>query len=215
MIKRSSSLAQDLIQIHRIITKSLVTATVKGAGYLQAGFPSSADLLGYVNFNRCLLAIFSYHERAEDLVAYPAFRKILPSVPYLQMAEEHRCFEELFSLLPKMLVDLCGPDPETHLRSVIALYRKITKLYASHTKLEEAFFSDRIISPVMDLHLQREIRKSVLKYQGEGTVSHFWVAPFLLFDIKNEEKIILAIRSSIWNFDEFTSEGLATKLSAN
>ena len=208
MIVCSSSLAQDLIQIHRIISKSLLTATVRGAEYLQTGFPSSTDLLGYARFSRCLLAVFSYHEKAEDLVAYPAFRKILPSAPYVQMAAEHRRLEELCSSVPKILVDLCGPDPEDNLRSLIALYRKISKLFASHTKLEEVFFSAKIITPVMDMHLQGEIRKSLVKYQPEGTGSHFWVAPFLLFDINNEDQVVLAIRSSIWNIDEFTSRGL-------
>lgn len=204
----NTTLAGDLVQIHRIISKSLLTATVRGAEYLRAGFPSSEDLLGYVRFNRCLLAVFSYHETAEDLVAYPAFRKILPSAPYLQMAIEHRRLEELLSLVPKNLVDLCGPCPEDNLRSLISLYRKISRLIAAHTKVEEAFFSTKVITPVMDMYLQGEIRKSLFKYHPEGTSSHFWVAPFLLFDIKSKDQVVMALRSSIWNINKFTSRGL-------
>jgi hypothetical protein len=94
------------------------------------------------------------------------------------MAAEHRRLEELFSLVPKILVDLCGPDPEDCLRSLIAHYRKISKLYASHTKLEEAFFSTKIITPVMDMHLQLEIRKSLLKYHRKAII--FFDRAFLL-----------------------------------
>jgi len=204
----NTTLAGDLVQIHRIISKSILTVTVRGAEYLRAGFPSSTDLLGFVRFTRCLLAVFSYHETAEDLVAYPAFRKILPSAPYLQMATEHRRLEELFFLVPKILVDLCSPDPDDRLRSLIAIFRKISKLYASHTKLEEAFFSTKIITPVMDTHLQVEIHNSLLKYKPDGTGSHFWVAPFLLFDIKSEDQVVMAMRSSIWNLNEYSSRGL-------
>src|SRR5512139_564704 len=117
----SPCLSQELITIHRVITHAMNTATIRGVEYLHSGFHSRDERLGFARFIQCLLSVYCSHHQAEDLIAFPTFRKMLPLAPYVQFAAEHRQMEDFLSLVPELLHDISSETPEFGLRILVTM----------------------------------------------------------------------------------------------
>jgi hypothetical protein len=193
MSRSTSTLAQDLIRIHRIITRALNTDTVKGVEYLQSGFPSDDEMLGYGKYNHCLMSVLSSHLQSEDLIAFRVFRKWLPLAPYEQMTAEHHRIEALMSLIPGVIKDISSDSPMYGLRVLILILRKISKLWSAHSELEEGYFSDTAITAAINEELQLEIDDAVSKLRLESTSPPYWVVPFLLYPIEQPDRTSITV----------------------
>jgi Hemerythrin HHE cation binding domain len=189
MAPSNPTLSQDLGRIHRVITRALNIAIVNGIEYLQTGFPSPRVMQGYIRFNRCLLSMICSHHQAEDKVAFPAFRRLLPLAPYAQLGAEHRQFEALMALIPDLLTDIRGDAPEYGLRVLIMILRKISRLWAPHIALEEKYFSREAFSADTDGQIQLEISSVVNNARFDHAKPPYWMVPFLLFQLEPSGEI--------------------------
>jgi len=191
MAPGSSTLAQDLVHIHRVITRALNIDIVNGIEYLQTGFPSPNAMLGYTKFNRCLLSIIHSHLQAEELVAFPALRKVLPLAPYAQLTAEHRRIDSLLSLVPDLILDISGHAPQYGLRILIIILRKLSKAWVPHIELEEQYFSHETITEIIDGEVKQDINEMIDRFKLEYSRPPYWVIPFLLFNIDQADRTSL------------------------
>jgi len=191
-ITPTPDLAQDLIRIHKVITRALNVGKVKGIEFLQSGFPSPQFLLGFTSYIHCLSSVLGSHHQGEDLIAFPAFRKVLPSAPYAQLLSDHHAIEMLLVLIPPAVADLSGDAPGNGLRIIVDTIRKISEIWEPHIQLEEYFFSKDAITGVIDLEEQRHIGEAAGKYSQEYSVPPYWVIPFILFNLDLEDRATMA-----------------------
>ncbi len=186
------NLAQDLIRIHRVITRALNVGKVKGIEFLQSGFPSDQFLLGFTSYTHCLSSVLGSHHQGEDLIAFPAFRKVIPSAPYAQLLNDHHAIEMLLALLPQAIADVSGEALVNGLRIIVDAMHKITEVWEPHIQLEEYYFSRDALTAVIDLEDQRRIGEAASKYSQEHTGPPYWVVPFILFNLDLEDRVTMA-----------------------
>jgi len=185
-------LAQDLVRIHRVITRSLNISEVKGAEFLQSGFPSAQLLLGFTTYTHCLSSVLGSHHQGEDLIAFPAFRKVLPSAPYAQLLTDHHGIETLLALLPATIANVSGDAPDKSLRIIVDTIQKITEIWEPHIQLEEYYFSKDALKAVLDLDEEMRISEAASKYSQEHSGPPYWVVPFVLFNLDREDRKTMA-----------------------
>ncbi len=106
------NLAQDLLRIHKVITRGLDTSLIKGKDYLEHGFPQPELTHGFACYTHCLTQVLSSHHNSEDLIAFPAFMKYLPSAPYAQLSADHHAIGSLLIGMPQAIIDLTGESPK-------------------------------------------------------------------------------------------------------
>ncbi|OGN97410.1 MAG: hypothetical protein A2Z71_10890, partial [Chloroflexi bacterium RBG_13_50_21] len=185
-------LAQDLIRIHKVITRALYTSLIKGREYFQSGFPQPDLLHGYSNYIHCLSEVLGSHHRGEDLIAFPAFMKVMPSAPYAQLSADHHAVEMLMISIPQALKDLSGETPNMGLQPIVDTLEKLSAIWEPHILLEEHFFSREAIKAAIDLDEQRRIGEAASTYSQEHSGPPYWVVPFILYNLEPDERAIMA-----------------------
>ena len=185
-------LAQDLIRIHRVITRSLNITKTKGKEFLVSGFPSDQCLLGYTSYTHCLLSVLGSHHQGEDLIAFPAFRKVLPSAPYAQLLMDHHGIETLLAQLAPAIADVSSDAPDIGLRIIVDTIQKMLEIWEPHIQLEEYYFSREALSAVLDSEEQRLIGEAASKHSQEHSGPPYWVIPFILFNLDRKDRETMA-----------------------
>ncbi len=194
--------AQDLIRIHKVITRGLNVDLTKGIEYLQIGFSSLRAHLGYTRYTHCLSSVLSSHHQGEDLIAFPAFRKVIPSAPYAQLLNDHHAIDVLLAVFPQAIIDLSSDAQQNGLRVILSALQKILVVWEPHIQLEEEYFSIEAINAVFDMHEQVQISQAASKYSQEHSGPPHWVIPFILFNLEPDDRAMMAANFSPAIIDE-------------
>jgi hypothetical protein len=184
-------LAHDLVRIHKIVTRALYISLIKGREYLQSSLPQPQLLQGYSCYVHCLSAVLGSHHRSEDLIAFPAFMKVLPSAPYAQLSADHHAVEMLLAQLPQAITDLSGDMHNIGLMAIVDILGKLSPIWEPHILLEEHFFSKGAISAAIDVEEQRKISDAFGKYSQEHSEPPYWVVPFIIFNLEPQDRAIM------------------------
>jgi hemerythrin-like domain-containing protein len=185
------NLAADLVRIHKVITRGINVSLVKGREYLQSGFPIPEDALGYSCYAQSLASILGAHHTSEDLIAFPEFRQVIPSAPYAKLASDHLQIERLLATIPPAIAVL-SEDAEKGLLKLTDNLRKISEIWEPHIQLEEHYFSEGSINSVMDLKDQARISEATGKHSQEHSGPPYWVIPFILYNLEQEDRAFMA-----------------------
>jgi hemerythrin-like domain-containing protein len=183
-----SKLAQNLIRIHKVITRALDIGLEKGNEYLESGFPPEKEFAGYSCYIQCLATVLSAHHISEDIITFPAFRTVLPNAPYARLGSDHHKISMLLASVAPAIKELAGESPETSLRSVIEFLTKIHNLWAPHIYLEEQYFSSDVLNSVMSPEDQLKISLAASKHSQVHSDPAYWVIPFLLYNLEKDDR---------------------------
>ena len=192
MAQASINVAQDLIRIHKVITRSLEVGLSKGKSYRESGFPQPQELLGYTSYIHCLSEVLGSHHTAEDQIAFPTFRKVLPNAPYDQLATDHHGVEMLLLDIPQAITDLSGNTIVHGLKAIVDTLAKISVIWFPHIALEEKNFSEVAVNASLSLDEQKYIYDATGKHSQEHSNPPYWVIPFVLFNLEHEERLKMA-----------------------
>lgn len=192
MTTYTPSLAQDLIRIHKVITRGLEVGLVKGKEYINSGVSEHQELPGYSNYIHCYVNVISSHHQAEDLIIFPEFHKVLPLAPYTQLAADHRWIEKILPSIPPAIEKLSYDAREEGLKTIIDSLSKINEIWGPHISMEEHFFSKEVLNGVMEIEEQLRISTEVNKYSQEHTSPPYWIIPFVLFNLEPDDREIMS-----------------------
>jgi hypothetical protein len=192
MEQPKASLAQDLLRIHKVITRGLEVSLRSGRQYLEGGSQRAEELMGYSNYVHCLGAVLKAHHISEDIVIFPAARKVLPNAPYRQFSTDHRKIEALLIVLTQAIPGLAGDRAEESTKLVADTVNEISSIWYPHIQLEEANFTQATIDCMFVQDEQRRIGGEVGKISQEYGTPQNWVVPFVLFNLELEERKSMA-----------------------
>jgi hemerythrin-like domain-containing protein len=185
------NLAYDLIRIHKVITRGLNVSLVKGREYLQSGFSQPQALQGYSSYTHSLATVLDSHHTSEDLIAFPEFRRVIPSAPYAKLATDHLQIERLLAPITPAIAEL-SEDAQQGLLVIVDTLRKISEIWEPHIQLEERYFSESTLNAVMDLKDQGRISEATGNHSREHSEPPYWVVPFVLFNLEHEDRALMA-----------------------
>lgn len=192
MTSNSSNVAQDLVRIHKVITRSLDISLKKGQDYLGSGLPQEQELAGYSAYAHCLATVLSAHHMSEDLISFPAIRTVLPDAPYARLASDHHKIAMLLASIQPAIEGLTGVAPENSLWSVKDSLTKIYNIWGPHIYLEEQYFSSGALNSVLTPEEQLRISLATSKHSQEHSEPPYWVIPFLLFNLEGADRDVMA-----------------------
>jgi hypothetical protein len=182
------SLAQDLIRIHKVITRSLEVSLCKGDEYLETGISLRGELMGFSRYIYCFTAVLDAHHTGEDLIAFPAFRKVLPLAPYNRLAVDHRGVETQLAKLPPAIQDLSAKKQKRGLSVIVDTLKQISEVWYPHIRVEEQNFSEDNLNAALTFEEQKQIGEASAKHSQEHSEPAAWIVPFVLFNLEREER---------------------------
>ncbi len=184
--------AQDLICIHRAITRGLTVGIEKGAEFARAGFPPPGLRRGFADYVQGLSAVLDAHYRGENVIAFPFFRERLPSSLYERLSADHRQIEALLVPLKQAIANVAASGSQADLNWLVDCLQKISGVWTPHICLEERRFSVASLSAVTTLGEQGRLSAAMAKHAQEHATPDYLALPFTLFNLCAEDRAAMA-----------------------
>jgi hypothetical protein len=136
-------LAQELVRIHRVITRGLTVGVAKGEEFHQQGFPNPKTRQGYTDYTRSLTVVLGAHHLAEDEIGFPGFREKFPQAPYERLSENHREMETLLHPLKKEIAHVASESGDADLTQLVDHLRSLSAIWTPHIRMKKSIFLRR------------------------------------------------------------------------
>jgi hypothetical protein len=186
------NLAQDLVRIHKVLTRGLNVGLTRGKEFLGDGFPSLDIQRGFADYIQSLGSVLAAHHLGEDTIAFPALKERLPAAPYDRLSVDHKKIEAALNPVRESISDLSGGNPIAGLGMVVDGLRKILAKWPSHTGVEESSFGPGVIAGVMTQEEQANVSILLAKHSQEHAGPPFLVLPFVLYNLAGDDREVIA-----------------------
>jgi hypothetical protein len=185
-------LAQELVRIHKVITRGLTVGVAKGEEFHQQGFPNPRTRQGYTDYAQSLAVVLRAHHLAEDEIGFPAFREMFPHAPFERLSANHREMETLLHPLGKAIANVARVGGEADLTQLVDLLRSLSAIWTPHIQVEEDDFSSEAVNAVMSSEEQGRLSAALVKHNQEHSSPASLILPFLMFNLNAEDRAIMA-----------------------
>jgi hemerythrin-like domain-containing protein len=182
------NLAQDLLRIHRAITRGLTVGVSRGDEFAQEGFQDSELRRGFMLYVQSLGVILEAHHLAEDEIAFPYFKEKLPAVPYERLSVDHREIQTMVDAIREAMKDVKASGAGDGLTRMVDGLRQISGVWTPHIQIEEERFSAKALSGVMSIDEQGRISGAMAKHSQEHATPGYLALPFVLFNLSGEDR---------------------------
>ena len=186
------NLAEDILRIHRAMTRGLFVAVTRGAVFLKDSFADRSLQQGFALYVQALTSVLSAHHLGEDEVAFPALKIKLPAVPYGSLAADHVRIETALNKVKNALPQIGAEAPAAALETIVENLQQILSVWTPHILIEETAFSAAAIAGAMTQAEQAELSGILAKHAQEHAGPPFFALPFVLFNLSLEERARMA-----------------------
>jgi hemerythrin-like domain-containing protein len=188
----SSRLAQELLRIHRVISRGLIVSVTKGADFMQAGFPDPWMRKGYTDFTQSLATVLNAHHLGEDEIAFPYLRGKITAAPYERLARSHQEIVALLDSAGKALPPVAEKGDQAELAELLDVLRKISNIWRPHIQTEEFYFSDEALAAAVSPEEQERLSEAMARHGQEHAAPPALALPFVLFNLEAQDRAAMA-----------------------
>jgi hemerythrin-like domain-containing protein len=192
MAENEPNLAQDLIRIHKVITRGLKVSMAKGREFMEAGYTEPTVFQGYKSYAHSLASVLAAHHQGEDQIAFPALRSRLPNAPYEKLAADHLVIESLLVQVNQAEMSLSGKPHDNALKALVDRLNEIFAAWEPHIQKEEFYFSKANVSKAMSLEEQGKLSAAMGKDSQARAQPPALVVPFVLYNLEPADRSIMA-----------------------
>ena len=188
----SSRFAQELLRIHRVISRGLIVSVTKGAEFMQAGFPDPGIRKGYADYTHSLATVLDAHHLGEDEIVFPFLRGKITAAPYERLARSHREIVALLDSAGKAIPPVAEKGLQADLSVLLDVLRKISNIWRPHIQTEEFYFSEEALAAAVSPEEQERLSASMAKHSQEHAAPPALALPFVLFNLEAEDRAAMA-----------------------
>jgi hemerythrin-like domain-containing protein len=194
MVEKNSppNLAQDLLRMHKAITRGLTVGVAGGAEFMEEGFPDPGTRKGFTDYIQSLAVVLEAHHLGEDEIVFPSLWEKLPSAPYDLLSANHQEIDMFLGSIRRAIVDVAGEGDEGDLSLLVDDLRRVSAIWTPHIKLEEEHFSQDTLNTLMDPEEQGRVSAAIAKHSQEHATPPSLALPFVLFNLNAEDRAAMA-----------------------
>lgn len=186
------NLAQDLVRIHKAISRGLSISLTNGDRFMREGFPGADIQNGFSRYVSSLAIVLSAHHGGEDVIAFPVLKAKFPEAPFERLASDHQDIESTLEKIKTALVEMKGEATHSSLIVVAEGLKKISAAWSPHIQLEEKYFSEAAIRVGMTPDEQSQVSISMAQHSQEHAIPPYLALPFVLFNLPPEDRAVMA-----------------------
>ncbi len=187
------NVANDLIRIHKIITRGLEVAMEQGRSFAQNGYPDQATRDGFVCYVQALASMTHGHHLTEDEVAHPYFRDKLLEMPYDVLTSEHQAMvpilEEIQAAIERVASEAESGDALGVLNRALA---RLADLWYPHFQKEEKHFTPEKVGALIDVDEQIRLAQQFAQHSQQHAGPDYLVVPFMLYNLEPADRAALS-----------------------
>ena len=187
-----ANFAQDLLRIHRSISRALIVSVRRGEEFMQAGFPDPRLRKGFADYTRSLTVVLDGHHLGEDEIAFPFLKEKIPSAPYDRLGKNHQEIVTRLESVREAIASVEEDGDEAALMRLIDGLRKIADIWRPHIQAEEYYFNQEALAAVASPEEQDRVATAMAKHAQEHANPAYLALPFVLFNLEAEDRAIMA-----------------------
>ena len=181
-----------LVLIHRAISRGLSTGIHYAQSFAREGYPDRATGVGFALYLRTLAGILHQHHSAEDEIAFPFLRELLPDLPFGALIAEHEQMEEILEELSSTLDELHGnAGEERALEAVSSSLARLDALWPAHIAVEETGISVKALEASVGAKALGSWLAEMGQHRPEGAPPDPVGIPFVLYNLPEQERAIM------------------------
>ena len=189
---KSSDPPIALVLIHRAISRGLSTGIHYAQGFAREGYPDRAAGAGLALYLRTLAGILHQHHSAEDEIAFPFLRELLPDLPFDDLIAEHEQMEEILEELASILDRLHGePGDGPALEAASTLLARLDALWPAHIAVEETGISVKTLEARAGAEALGGWLARMGQHRPEGAPPDPVGIPFILYNLTETDRAIM------------------------
>jgi hemerythrin-like domain-containing protein len=185
-------LAQDLLRIHRVLTRALKVVVDRGEEFVQAGFPDAGMRKGFTDYTHSLAVVLDGHHVGEDEIAFPLLKEKIPAAPYDRLAKNHQEIVGLLDSLQPATAAVAAGSDESALTRLVDGVCQIYDIWRPHIQTEEHYFNPEALAEVMGPEEQGRASAGMAKHAQEHANPPFLAIPFVLYNLEPEDRAAMA-----------------------
>jgi len=190
--KSPPNLAQELLRIHRVITRGLTIVLAKGLEFQQGGFPNPNLRQGYADYTHCLTVTLKAHHLAEDEIGFPSLKEKFPQAPFERLSADHQQMETLLNPLMQASANITSEAGGADLTLLLDHLQRVSAIWTPHIQVEEENFTQEAVAAVMDSQEQGRLSVALIKHNQEHSKPASLILPFLLFNLNADDRALMA-----------------------
>jgi len=185
-------IAEDVLRIHRLITRALQVSVEQSAAFAQDGYPDQAHRKGLIAYVRCLATLLHAHHVTEDESVFSYLRNVLPDAPYEALTTQHRAMDPVLDEIKAALEGVASSEQNgPALRELHDALDRMNALWHTHISQEEQHLSSQRIGAMVDEDEQARM-SGVFAREGRkhqiGVAPLYWLLPFLLYNLESLDR---------------------------
>jgi hemerythrin-like domain-containing protein len=203
----SAKFAQDLLRIHRVISRGLFVSVTKGVDFVLAGFPDPGLRQGYVAYTQSLATVLDAHHLGEDEIVFPSLREKITAAPYERLTRHHQEIVVLLNSAGKAIKLVAEKGDQADLAELVRLLRKVADIWRPHIQAEEFYFSEEALAAAVSPEEQERLSTALAKHSQEHAVPPTLALPFVLFNLEAEDRAAMAASLPVMVVQELIPKG--------
>ncbi len=186
------NVAVSLRAIHAVITRALKISIEYSDQYTRNGFPEEIIKTGFLDFLTSLKTSFRAHHQVENIILFPALRKVLPDIPYSRLMIEHHTIDSLLDTLQAGIESCLAPGSEqTCLETIGKSLVNLQYLWRPHILIEESGFTVDKLEKLLPVDEHLKLLKSVGEFNQANALPAELIIPFTIYNLAPEVRVVM------------------------
>lgn len=175
------NIGNDLVRIHKVITRGLTVAQENCQRFVEDGFPDGATQEGFWKFCQALEAQALGHHRTEDDLFFPFIEERLPETDFEKLKAEHQTMHAV-------LDDMRAARESGSLSELNDALTRMSSMWNRHIVEEESVFSPQIAAEIMTIPEHIDLAQKAAAHSQEHAQPAPLTVPFLLYNLEAEDR---------------------------
>lgn len=179
--QKTVNFGEDLIRIHKVMTRGLRVSVEHSATYSREGYPSPSLAEGFDRYVQALVVLLHVHHHGEDKLGWPFLRQYIPDAPYEDLIAQHATMVETLNHAEAAQQDNDISALHTHLDACNTLWLK-------HIEIEERIFSVAATGAAMPPDIHAKLIRRFQRHAQLHTRPIPQVVAFTLYNLPPEDR---------------------------
>jgi hemerythrin-like domain-containing protein len=183
------SISQDLIRIHKVITRALQVIPTRGQSFAQDGFPDLAIKAGFCSYVLSFETILHAHHTTEEELTFPYFRAKMPGEPFDLLLVQHSEIATAVYQIRDLLESHENPNlNERTCAELVQIVKKIDEIWHPHIGIEEGIFTPEKIRAQVNVEEEALLRRQFAEHSLKHSSPDYLVVPFILYNLSPADR---------------------------
>ena len=185
----SPNFGEDMLRIHKVISRGLTVASEKSLSVAQQGFHAEEEWEGFLNYVRTLATVIHAHHLLEDEIAFPQAKPRIPQAPYDLLQTQHQALIPILDELGATIQESAAlPQAREPLLAMNEVLQKVSDIWYPHIRIEEEHFTVAKVAELYSLDERARISMMFAEHSKEHATPDYLAVPFVLFNLPPAER---------------------------